>query len=651
MEPQARASFEAPVGQFEDRVLGLALSLTGDQERAEPIVEQAFARVLTGRSDRVDLEARLSAMTHRLARTRVTGVAAQVLPPSDVRASRDLHLRILDAIEDRQYTSQPVRSRLVALGAALLVVAAVGVVQLQRTRAEALAAAAPTIADLTPAPGAREVGVDGQFRVQFGRRPIGTPTLRYLPADGSQHLAGWDGTTLLIDYTGLRFGVRYQVTVDASYQSKLHEPGHFERQWTFMSEGPARLVATTPPDGTAMVPRNGQLGIELSRRPELEPAISITPADAAIQPGRWTNSTWLIDYSGLRPLQRYQVSVTLAASHGAAAIHREWAFTTEPGAPPAGVPVIWYSTTSPSQGPGQPGPYRLVAVDWTGVVVGTMYVPTVAWQSPDGSWLASQDGSVIGAGGRIISGLSPTGITWSDVSGRYCDVAIKQTTDNSIDQAWLETGVVGTPRHMVAVLGPPDVRAGYSVLACSWAADRAVIGYQGITGFIDVRVISLSTGRILYRHVYGGTLPNMLLSSHDGRYLAESTSLGGEPATTTIRRLPDGVTVARLGAQRVVAFAWNGSLAVTAPAWGAVGPGEIRLTDWRTGAVLQRLPLRADVAGEAVYALAEPGGSAFVVGAASAAGFSSVDGLVLIRSDGRSAPIVTGSIFLAAYPG
>ena len=643
MKPQPRASFESPVRQFEDRVLGLALSLVPDRARAELIVEQAFARVLTG-GNQDALEVRLAAVTHKLARSRVRGAALQLLPQSDERVSKDLHLRILDAVEDRQYTSQPVRSRLLALGAALLVVVAAGMVQLQRTRSEALAAAAPTIADLTPAPGAAEVAVDGQFRVQFARRPTGTPTLSHLPADGSQHLASWDGTTLLIDYTGLRFGVRYQVIVDAIYQSKLRETGHFQTQWTFVSEGPARLVATTPSDGTSMVPRNGQLAIELSRRPELEPTVSIVPADATLQPGRWGSSTWLVDYSGLRPLQRYQVSITLAAGHGAAAIHREWAFTTEPGAPPAGVPVIWYSTTSPWQGPTQAGNYRLVAIDWSGNIVGTMYPGQPVHQAPDGSRLTGQDNTFMDAGGRVlgVQTLSYGNIVWAEDSRHYCIVS--DGGSPQVSGQWLEVGLPGAQPHRLAPLGNSGGRFGFSVLACNLANDRALVADQGTQGNLSFRVLTLSTGRLIYRRDYTDAQAVSVVGSPDGRYFAESSTNGA--TNTLIKRVGDGATLGRLGSDRVVAFSADGNRVITSPAWTSAAR-EAQLVDWRTAKPVWSAALSDNLQ---IFTLPRPGGSDLVIGIGRPFGSGDVDGIWLVHSDGSASKLVDEPVFLAGYP-
>jgi len=571
------------------------------------------------------------------------------LPASDRRASRDLHERILDAVEDRQYTSNPARSRLIAVGIAVLVVAAVGLVQLQRTRSDALAAAAPTITDLTPAAGATEVGLDGVFRVQFGRRPIGTPTISHQPPDGTQHLSSWDGTTLLVDYRGLRYGARYEVVLDAQYQSHLHDTGHFQKQWTFVAEGPPRLAKTEPADGAQMVPRYGVFAVDFTRRPPGEPILKLQPS-ANIGSGSWSGSTWTVRYSDLQPLTTYVADVTVASGDPAGRIHRTWKFSVESGPPPAGLPVAWYSTSDPWQAP--PGQLnRLVAIDWTGATVGTLYASSIGRQNADGSWLQTIDGTgVVDRQGRVVSSRSLPQAVWSDVANRYCDIGVDPIKSNTPLPEWLETGVVGGTSRRVVSLGPASGQTGFSLLACSHQTDRAVLGQQVQGGYLDVRVIALSTGRQLYRHSYANE-PQMLVVSRDGRYVAETASGSGLSATV-IRRLSDSVVVARLTDQRVVGFSWDGSTVIVAPSWGVQTPGEIRLLNWHTGAVLWRLAGNPTATGQLpVYALAQPNGKAFIVGLGKLSGGGVADGLYLVHADGRAEKVVTGAVFLAAYSG
>jgi hypothetical protein len=660
----SRASFEAPVREFEDRAYGYAMALATDRERAEQIVMEAFAGVLATPRANGGIEPRLAAAIQRRAsrptrfghsfwpirRSRVAEPIPKVLPPTDLRVSHDLHQRILDAIEDRLYTSQPARSRLYALGAIVLLVAVGGGVQWERTRSQSLAAALPTVSDSAPARNASEVPLDGEFRISFGRRPSGTPALTLTPADGTRQPAHWDGNTLVVPYAGLRFGVHYDLVIRADYQSALHDTGHFQTSWGFYAEGYPRLVAETPADGAAGIPRVGQLSVDFTKRPKADPVITLQPAQGVLQPGQWSGTTWTVSYTGLQPLARYTGAMSLAAGGGAPPIHSTWSFTVEPGPPPSGVPVIWYSTTSLWQPPPQSGSYRLVALDWNGALAGTLYVSQPVRQNPDGSRLLFQDGTFVDAAGRVIGSPAPsyTGPVWADDGRHYCSIGIGLPTGGTGPTGfWLETALAGSPGRRVAFLGSP-AGTDLTVLACSTSNDRAVVADQGMPGFLSIRVIQLSTGRLLYRHDYSPAPSLTVISSHDGRYVAEVSNNGGDG--TVLRRTADGVVVARLGAVRVVAFSWDGMQVITAPPWGSSTSGAVDLLDWRRAAVLWHLTSAAGNNGQEVYALPRPNGSGFIVGVSSPSGYGDADGLLLVQPDGQARSIVTGSAFPATLP-
>ncbi|HEY0492675.1 MAG TPA: hypothetical protein VGD57_04320, partial [Candidatus Dormibacteraeota bacterium] len=116
------------------------------------------------------------------------------------------------------------------------------------------------------------------------------------------------------------------------------------------------------------------------------------------------------------------------------------------------------------------------------------------------------------------------------------------------------------------------------------------------------------------------------------------------------RRTSDDAVAANLGARRVVSFSSDGSLVLTAPAWGTTGPVDVQLLNWRTGVVLWRLAGDPQANGQSIYAIAQPGGSSFIVGLANPSGPGDVDGLFLVHADGQAQKIVVGSVFLAAYP-
>lgn len=466
-----------------------------------------------------------------------------------------LHAQIIERLDRRQ----PARShRLVmqlALTAAMLLVAVGGFVLVQRVRANELAKAEPHVSVVSPADGAIDVPVNGEFRVTFAKRPATLPELTHSPADGSQAAPRWDGSTLVVGYTGLHTRQRYQVVLLSDYTSGFGGKGQVEKRWTF---------------------------------------------------------------------------------------------TTELGPPPAGIPLIWYSTTSPVGATPQAG--SLIALDWNGVVVGKLHMTGGANQSPDGSRLSVAGGYVDQAGQTIAAvQVDKGGPGWSDDSRHVCAV---RTANGGIPQgngepAWLFAGPIEGPLHRVAQAGQFGGQSGAGAMACSFLNDRAVVVETVIMGASDVWVLRLSTGALLYHRQYSNQQTAYIRASHDGQYLAEQTwspSPGaGLPAYTVIRRVSDGKEVARLDNQTVVAFSWDGSRVVTMSATGTSAANEARLVDWQSGKVLWRLP-GPTTAGAAVYALARPNGTDMVVGFGpqSAEG---IDQLWLVDANGAARSIGKGPLW------
>jgi hypothetical protein len=478
------------------------------------------------------------------------------------QVSPGLHTQIIERLDRRQ----PARShRLVmqlALTAAMLLVAVGGVVLVQRARANELAKAEPRVSLVSPANGATEVPINGEFRVTFAKRSAALPELTHSPADGSQATPRWDGSTLVVGYSGLRARQRYDIAVNADYASGFGGKGHFEKRWTF---------------------------------------------------------------------------------------------TTELGPPPAGIPLIWYSTTSPVGATPQPG--SLIALDWNGVVVGKLHTTGGANQSPDGSRLDVAGLGYVDQAGQTIAAVQVDkgGPGWSDDSRHLCVV---RTADGGIPQgngepAWLFAGPLEGPLHRVAQAGQFGGQSGAAAIACSFLSDRAVVVETVLIGASDVWVIKLSTGALLYHRQYANGLTPSILASHDGKYLAEQTAIPpvgmGLPAygPTVIRRVSDGKEVARLDKQTVVAFSWDGSRVVTTPAVGTTAPNEARLVDWQSGTVLWRLPgPSANPCCPMVYALARPNGTDMVVGFGPQS-TDGIDQLWLVNASGAARSIAKGPLWTA----
>jgi hypothetical protein len=294
--------------------------------------------------------------------------------------------------------------------------------------------------------------------------------------------------------------------------------------------------------------------------------------------------------------------------------------------------------------------YRLVALDWNGTVVGSLYTTTMASQAPDGTRL------YLGAGyadqtGTILA--SPLGLKggpgFADDSRHVCEMSTATRTlpTGNGEAAWLYTGAIGSPLHRVVQFGQYGGQSAPGIVACSYQSDRAVIVEDVIAWTSEVRVYALSTGALVYQHQYpSGQVASSVVASHDGRYLAEQTNVVN--GDTLIRRTSDGTIVARLAGQTVVAFSWDGSRVITRPALGSTNNHEVRLVDWQRGQILWR---QAEPAGTgtgfvSISVLARPGGTDVAVGvAADSTGQSPVDQLWLVHANGAATQVAKGPLF------
>jgi hypothetical protein len=483
----------------------------------------------------------------------------------DTQVSPALHAQIIERL-DRRQPARPQRLVMqLALTAAMLLVAVGGVVLVQRVRANELAKAEPHPSLVSPADGATDVPIIGEFRVTFDKRPATQPELTRSPADGSQATPRWDGSTLVVGYTGLHTRQRYQVVVQSDYTSGFGGKGHFEKRWTF---------------------------------------------------------------------------------------------TTELGPPAAGAgPLIWYST-APSRTP-EPKPTEQIALDWNGTAVGMLRVLGGANQLPDGSrlWvgdnLLDQTGAVVGQLAMLKGGPS-----WADDSRQRCQMSTASgngPTGQSTEPAWLFAGPIGSPMHRVAQVGEYGGQTGPEVAACSVLSDRAVVVQNAIVWARDLWVIRLSTGAVLYHHLYGSEqVSTVIVASRDGRYLAEELMSTDRQGTvvfgdTQIRRTTDGAIVGRLSRQSVVRFSWDGTRVVTVPAYQSGAPNEVRVVDWQRTQVLWRasLPESAQPGLGRVDVLARPDSAdlAIAIGLTSTNGQpDQYQGLWLVRGDGTARQVVVGQL-------
>ena len=422
------------------------------------------------------------------------------------------------------------------------------------------------------------------------------------------------------------------------------------------------IKSVVPPDGSISVPLEGEFRVTFSQRPQRQPSLTYAPSDGHHETARWDGSTLTVKYSGLRPARRYEVTVTseyTSALGGRGRFEKRWTFTTELGPPNANSgPLIWYAT-APSSGP-EPQPTTDVAVDWNGTTIGILHEQGNIHQSPDGSrLLAGAGGSIIDQTGMVVGQL-PTlkgGPGWSDDSKQSCrmSTASGDVPSGNGEPGWLFTGSIGTAGHRVAQLGEFGGQSAPSVVACSPSTDRAVVAEGVIMWTREVWLVRLSTGTVLYHHLYAdGQVASLVIASHDGRYLAEQLIMSSSQGPvvygdTQIRRTSDGAVLARIPRQAVVGFSWDGSRVVTTPAYQSGGPNEVRVVDWQHNQVLWRHSLAPqDQTGYGrVDLLPRPEGTdiAIAVGRSTTDGTpDQYEGLWIIRGDGDSQQIVVGQL-------
>ena len=194
MKTLERNRIDQLVRELEPDAYRLALKVASDSASAERILLAAFASLapsLAATPQMVELKERLYARIRKRApRGRRSLALMDDRADRAVAVSDSLHVRIVDLLEEEQGVEPVGRRRAVILGVGgVLVVAAVAA--FIWVRADALASAQPTVTELNPPAGAKEVPVLGDFKVTFGSHPVGTPTLRLEPPDGVLKSPRW----------------------------------------------------------------------------------------------------------------------------------------------------------------------------------------------------------------------------------------------------------------------------------------------------------------------------------------------------------------------------------------------------------------------------------------------------------------------------
>ena len=659
MKSLPRLQIDALVRDVEADAYGLARVVAPNADGDSLLLRAVAAEARSFPSaTRPDLEQRLRRRIRSLAaqetapryQLRWTWRRAELAPPpphASVAVPAALHVRLVDAVEELQDVEPTARRKTILLS--LLVAGLVGVaVGAAWVRWDALAAARPTIRQASPAAGADAVPTRGALRISFDRSPADQPRLHVEPVDGVLGPTLWDGQTLIVPYLALHNDSHYTLVVDANFRSRFNDRGHFQTRWSFRTEGYAIIISPRPGDIEELMPRNGTFSINFDHAGDFEPNVTIEPADGRIEPGSWFGVSWTLKYAGLKASTRYRAVVVVDFGVPRANIRRAWTFTTEPGTPPTGVPVLWHSGNDP----GNPSnPARMLALDWNGNLVGTMYQP-VTVQSPDGSVVGTADGTYLEGSGARLSELSSTEFypVIADDDQSVCELSAT-VGGRAMGQLWLLTGPLAGPLRAVAPMGSLGGSSGFGIIACSTLNDRAVIVYGGTGGQTIVKVIALSSGRVVFQPVSTVAVSNVV-SSRDGRYLAEQMPVGrslGAPSRTVIRRTADGAIVATIENQVVVRFSWDDQRVVAATAYQSGVPSEVSLIAWQSSHVLWTMSL-TDGEGQPVVAWAEPNGSKMAVASSSRAGWP-LDRLWLVDANGQATMVLSDRFYPASVNG
>jgi hypothetical protein len=173
--------------------------------------------------------------------------------------------------------------------------------------------------------------------------------------------------------------------------------------------------------------------------------------------------------------------------------------------------------------------------------------------------------------------------------------------------------------------------AGYPVLACDTANDRAIVAVfgQGIAP-AQLWVFRLSTGALIRFVDYGGN--GWVAASADGKMLAESAREGGTTGAwmSTIRSADDGAQLGAVDGFSVRGFSGDDTLVI------ASNETTTALIDWKTGRKVW------SASGPYGGYLAEPGAQRVAIGIGFVGGSDQAD-VYLVQPDG-SAPLLPARV-------
>ena len=182
-------------------------------------------------------------------------------------------------------------------------------------------ASPPQILEISPGRGARDVASNAAIRIRFDRaldRRSVADRFSLRPKTSGQ--ISWDATnTLIYQHDTLDANTQYTVTLSAGYRDAAGNVNGFNHSWSFQTELPPELRATTPNQGDGQVDPATYLGLSFSREmapdsfrgavtfsPSVPFAVRADPAD-----GR---RVLIAPKSLLLPLTAYDVSISDGAT-------------------------------------------------------------------------------------------------------------------------------------------------------------------------------------------------------------------------------------------------------------------------------------------------------------------------------------------------
>lgn len=279
------------------------------------------------------------------------------------------------------------------------------------------------------------------------------------------------------------------------------------------------------------------------------------------------------------------------------------------------------------------------AITWDASVSGTLPVQVPAnavWsQAPYGSTF--RIGSTVTARDGPVLAVTPwpAKITpaWSNEGTALCAAVPERETPGAAMR--LEKLTFEKPVRLVASgFATYNNNAGYPVLACDNANDRAIVAVfgQGIAP-AQLWVFRLSDGALIRSVNYDGN--GWVAASADAKVLAESAREGGTSGAwkSTIRSADDGAQLGTVDGFSVRGFSGDNTLLV------ASNETTTAVIDWKSGRKIWSAP------GPYGGYLAEPGSQRFAIGIGFVGG-SDVRDVYLVQPDG-SAPLLPARIRVA----